>query len=507
MKNQRDKRSLYPTLITVFAGIAVFIALSFVDSWWRTSLLKSIFNIAIDSKQNLTPTVSGEIITPTEKLFVGVVINLFKIFKILILMTVVVSIVKFVTQIVFDSTFSRSGQREIGSLIRTIISVIIYIVAFLIIFQSYYPNVPLAPLFTGSTILGIVVGLALQDTLGNLFSGVAIQADQGFQLGDVIAIKDQGIGVVEQISWRGVRIRTFQDKILLISNSVIGKATIEIAPKNNLNARLVYFNTIYSNSPAKVVTLVREAVRQVDNVSPKRRPIVRIRDFGNSSVDWEVKYWAINYQLVNQTDALIRQRIWYVFQREGLEFAFPTRTIYTAKQSEPETAANETADEIYERIMNVPIFAPLSDDETQLIAKSCSLRIFAPGEPIIEAGDNDRSMFIVHHGTVHVQIVENGEVRTVSTLSEGDFFGEMSLFSGESRTASVIADSETQVLEVKQYVMKPLLESNPEVARIIGEIIQERKEFLEHEEEDMLASEDVEKSGLMKSVKSFFGIE
>ncbi|MCV4770994.1 mechanosensitive ion channel family protein, partial [Escherichia coli] len=81
--------------------------------------------------------------------------------------------------------------------------------------------------------LGIVVGLALQDTLGNLFAGIALQADQLFQVGDVISISNRGTGIVESVSWRGVKIRTFQGKLLVISNASLGKETIEVAPKNN----------------------------------------------------------------------------------------------------------------------------------------------------------------------------------------------------------------------------------------------------------------------------------
>jgi hypothetical protein len=112
---------------------------------------------------------------------------------------------------------------------------------------------------------------------GQSFRGLAMQADQPFQVGDVISIPtDARTGVVEGVSWRGVKIRTFQNKLLVISNSVLGKETIEVAPRDNLNARLVFFNTLYASSPATTAHVVREAVRQVENVSQKIRPIVRV---------------------------------------------------------------------------------------------------------------------------------------------------------------------------------------------------------------------------------------
>src|SRR6185295_10790552 len=195
-------------------------------------------------------------------------------------------------------------------------------------FQAQYPSINLGSIFAGSAILGIVVGLALQDTLGNLFAGIALQADQPFQVGDVISIPNGGNGVVESVSWRGVKIRTFQNKLLVISNAVLGKETIEVAPRGNLNARLVNFDTVYIDSPAKIIQVARDAIRQAENVSQKIRPIVRIRGLGDHGLEWEVKYWLDDYSKYNDTDALVRQRIWYAFKREKITFAYPTRTVH-----------------------------------------------------------------------------------------------------------------------------------------------------------------------------------
>ena len=100
-----------------------------------------------------------------------------------------------------------------------------------------------------------------------------------------------------------------------------------------MNARLVFFNTLYTDSPAKTIHVVREAVREADNVSDKITPLVRIRNLGESGVDYEVKYWLTDYAKYNDTDALVRQRIWYAFRRAGLSFAFPTRTLYVERMA------------------------------------------------------------------------------------------------------------------------------------------------------------------------------
>jgi hypothetical protein len=236
-------------------------------------------------------------------------------------------------------------------------------------------------------------------------------------------------GVVEEITWRAIKIRTFQNHIVLISNSNAAKEPIEVCPRENLNARLVFFNTLFTDSPAKAIHVVREAVREADNVSQKITPIVRIRNLGDSGVEYEVKYWLQDYAKYNDTDALVRQRIWYAFRRANLNFAYPTRTLLVErKQKIGEEGGDGGA--IIERLAAVDIFAPLSTEETGMLAQAATSHVFAPGETVIRAGDPGSSMFVVHKGRVTVQVSENGRPRTVATLSDGAFFGEMALFTG-----------------------------------------------------------------------------
>ena len=437
---------------------------------------------------------------------VDLAVTLFNILKVILLMTLVVTIVRFVFYLGTKAVYRNAAPGEVSSLLQTVISVIIYIVAFFLIFQNVYPTVQLAPLFTGSTILGIVVGLALQDTLGNLFAGLALQADQPFQVGDVVIIPGRGEGVVEMVSWRGVKIRTFQNKLLVISNSVLGKETIEVAPKDNLNAKLVFFNTLYSHSPTRTIQFVREAVRQVDNVSIKMRPVVRIRNLGDNGIDFEVKYWLDDYTLQHDTDALIRQRIWYVFQREKIDFAYPTRTIHVETKPE-EAAPEEVSNAIAEHLNRVSIFNPLSDEEIQRLANASTSRVYAPGEAIVRAGQVGSSMFVIIRGSVKVQIAENDYQKTVNTLAEDDFFGEMSLLTGEPRTANVIAIVETEVLRIDKDGLKPILEANPPLVDAISELIEERKLVLKVEKEEEAEDHASTKKGALRSIRKFFGLK
>ncbi len=399
----------------------------------------------------------------------------------------------------------RLKRIDAPTLIRNIFTIVAFSILFLIAFTFLFPDVNLGALFTTSAIFGVILGLALQDTLGNFFSGISLQADRPFQVGDVITVGAQrNTGVVEEISWRAIKIRTFTNHVVLIANSNAAKEPIEVCPRGNLNARLVFFNTLYTDSPAKTIHVVREAVREADNVSPKVAPIVRIRNLGDNGVEYEVKYWVDDYAKYNDTDALVRQRIWYAFRRAGLNFAFPTRTLHVERRSSLGLGEGDGG-AIVERLSAVDIFAPLSVDETGLLAQAAVRHVFAPGEMVIRAGEPGSSMFVVHNGRVRVQVNENGRARTVATLNEGDFFGEMALFTGEPRTANVVALEETEVLEIGHAAMKRVFDTNPDLVESLSFIMSERRQGLASHTDSSVTPSD-SSAGILSAIKRFFGL-
>ncbi|MFL6375687.1 MAG: cyclic nucleotide-binding domain-containing protein, partial [Pyrinomonadaceae bacterium] len=278
------------------------------------------------------------------------------------------------------------------------------------------------------------------------------------------------------------------------------------APKNNLNARAVFFSTVYSASPANTAHRIREAVRLADNVSQKMRPIVRIRNLGESGVDWEIKYWLEDYAKYNDTDALLRERVWYALKRERVEFSYPTRVLHMHDKP-VEAAPEETFNTIAERLNRVSIFAPLSDEEIEKLANSCTTRIYAPGEAIVKGGEEGNSMYVLISGSVKVQIPENDHQKTINTLGENDFFGEMSLLTGEPRTANVIAVTETEVLRIDKIGLKPIFESNPDLVETVGELVAERRELLTKSQtsDNAVPTADGRK-GMLNSIRNFFGL-
>jgi small-conductance mechanosensitive channel len=428
--------------------------------------------------------------------------TIIRVLKLILFAALVYLIVRAIRALLFGLIFRLKSGYEAPTLVRNIFSIVAFATIFILGFNDFFPGVNLGALFTTSAIFGVILGLALQDTLGNFFAGISLHADRPFQVGDVVSIGQQRLtGVVEGITWRAIKIRTFQNHLVLLSNSSVAKEAIEVCPRNNLNARLVYFSSLYTDSPAKAIHIVREAVREADNVSQKITPIVRIRNLGESGLEYEVKYWLEDYARYNDTDALIRQRIWYAFRRAGLTFNFPTRTLKLDRK--PKSAGLEVDHSaLIERLSAVDIFAPLSVEETATLAKGAVRHVFAHDEVVIRAGDAGSSMFVVHSGKVQVEVNENGRSRPVAVLTGGDFFGEMALFTGEPRTANVVALDETEVLEIGHEAMKELFDTNPDLVESLSHIIAERRLGLAGQPDG--AHQEDESAGIITSIRRFF---
>jgi branched-chain amino acid transport system substrate-binding protein len=147
---------------------------------------------------------------------------------------------------------------------------------------------------------------------------------------------------------------------------------------------------------------------------------------------------------------------------------------------------------------------PLGEDEIERLAKASSTRVFAPGEAIVRKGQEGNSMFVIVRGGVKVQIPENDYQKTINRLRANDFFGEMSLLTGQPRTATVIAEEETEVIQIKKTALRPLFEANPDLMKAICDIIEERRALLVSKEEDPEDLDEMD-GGVLRSLRKFFG--
>src|SRR2546421_9346812 len=198
--------------------------------------------------------------------------------------------VRAISYVIFDVAFVKRKGREAPDLLRGVLSLVLYSFAFFFIYSRVIEGGLGLGIVATSTVVSVVIGLALQDTLGNFFAGISIHIEQPFHILDSVRIGTE-IGRVEAVTWRTTTLRTNNNTVIIFPNSRVARDQVEVFPFNNLNRRVLHFPAHYSIPPETVIPLVRESVRSMPNVAPEKTPVVRIGEFNESSIVYELLYW------------------------------------------------------------------------------------------------------------------------------------------------------------------------------------------------------------------------
>ncbi|MGA9771513.1 MAG: mechanosensitive ion channel family protein [Blastocatellia bacterium] len=415
-------------------------------------------------------------------------------------------LVRAASYLLFDIVFVKRKGREAPALLRGLLSTILYAICFVLIYKLLL-NSELGglELIATSTVVSVIIGLALQDTLGNFFAGISIHIEQPFHILDSIRI-DKELGKVEAVTWRTTSIRTNNNTLIIFPNSKVAREALEVYPFNGLNRRVLRFPAPYQLPPQRVIPLVRESVRALPNIAPEKTPVVRIAEFHDSSITYEILYWVRDYMLTPDLDAKIREHIWYVYRRNDIDIPYPIRHVLMEEQ-QPSLKPQE---ESYEKIIeSVAIFEPLTADERSAVVRSLVKYIYAPGETILRRGEPGDSMFVISRGKAEVQVPQtDGNLQRVAVLERGNFFGEMALLTGEPRNADVSALDEVEILEIRKSILQELLNENAQLVEALSHKLAERQAELAERSRAMPEAEKRMRSEtLLNRVKRFFNLD
>lgn len=413
----------------------------------------------------------------------------------------IIFVVRVVDAFVFDVLMSRRRNVVAPQLLRQIVSIVVYLLLFVSALRIlFHYNVKDA--LTGGAVLAAVIGLALQDTLGNLFSGIALHMEGAFDVGDVLHSGDY-VGVVEGVSWRATRMRGFNNQVIILPNSVIARERLEVFPHARLNARVMPVSVDYNIPPATVIGILSQAAAHVDGVARELPCFARVSSFADSAVIYEVKYHTRDYAARDRIDADIRKAVWYALHRNKIAFATPIRAYQ--QYTPPDVRHTVSAEEVLSRLGEVDVLSPLSEEARQTIAAATGVHFYSKGETILRHGAAGDSMFVVHSGTASVRLADDsaGGWHEVAQLGPGTVFGEMALLTGETRTADVVALSDVTALEIGKGSLQTILQDHPDLAAAITAKVVHRQGHLDAIRSGALAEEE---TTIVSRVKAWFGL-
>jgi CRP-like cAMP-binding protein len=375
-----------------------------------------------------------------------------------------------------------------------------------------------AGLITTSAVLTAVIGFSLQDTLGNVMGGLSVQLDNSISVGDWITVNGLH-GRVTEIRWRYTAIEMRNWDTAIIPNGVLVKSQVQIMGRRQgmppMQRRPLEFFVDFRTSPTEVISTVLEALRKDPIPNVALEPAVQVLYWGirDSVNQFMVRYWLSDLAIDDPTDSAVRTRVWYALRRAGIPMAIPANSVLLTPES-PERDARKHDREVEQRLRAlrlVDVFAGLSPQLQRALADQLELAPFASGEAITREGDSgDDGLFIIVEGAASVRIGKGHEAREVARLTPGQFFGEMSLMTGETRTATVLAATDLVCYRMNKAAFESVLRETPAMADQIAEVLATRKHELsaardEHDHERKRRMETA-KRDLASRIRAFFGV-
>ncbi len=383
-----------------------------------------------------------------------------------------------------------------------------------------YAGLDLGSIVATSAMITAVVAFSMQDTLGNILGGVALQLDNSVDIGDWIKVDDV-VGRVVDIRWRSTLVETRNWETVVFPNSQLMKNKFLVLGRRTDQPvqlrRWIWFNVSLETTPAKVVTAVEEAIRQADIVNVAKSPVPScvLMEMDKGCARYALRYWLTDLAIDDPTDAAVRWHVYTSLERAGIKLMVEEQNIHITKENgkyEEAIQQRELARRV-KTLKRVELFAQMSDDELQRVAVRLKYVPFAQGNIITKQGTPDQHwLFIIINGDAEIYLEgANNERRIVNVLSKGDFFGEMSLMTGAPRRASVIAKTDVECYRLDKVAFEDVMRSRPGIAEEISKILVTRRTQLD----SALQTLDMESrrvpipnqhNEVLDTVKRFFGL-
>jgi small-conductance mechanosensitive channel/CRP-like cAMP-binding protein len=382
-------------------------------------------------------------------------------------------VVALLDRYLWDAYWEKKRRATIPQFLRQVVALFIYLIALLLVLSvGYHAQGELKGLLAGSGVAAIIIGFATQDLFGGIISGIALQIAKPYKVGDWLHIQDRFAEVME-INWRSTRLRTNDGIYLDIPNYQIARNTIiNLHYPTQVHAMRLRVGADYDVPPNRVKDALHRAASSAEGVLPDPPTKVFVMDFADSAVIYEIKFSMGNHRAFNDVCDAIRTNIWYEFKRQHISIPFPIRTLHLHRGPK---RIGDGRGEARAILRSEPLFDCMNDEQLENLLTNGQIQRYGRGERLIQEGDQGDSMFIMLRGSAAVSVAQNGTGVRVGVMRQGDCFGEISLLTGEPRSATVRAEADCEVLEISKPVMAEVLRESPQCLTALSELLAKRK--------------------------------
>ncbi|MFN8495313.1 MAG: mechanosensitive ion channel family protein [Caldilineaceae bacterium] len=340
-------------------------------------------------------------------------------------------------------------------------------------------GVPMDQVFAALGVGSIVVGFALQDTLSSLVSGMLLAFEKPFEVGHWLRYGPYE-GQIIEMNWRAVRLRTRERDVVILPNGVLGKdVAVNYTALDPLHAEIIQASFTYHHPPNQVKRMLLETALATPGVIHNPTPHARIVGYAYDkfAVDYEIKYYTLDYGRIEFIRDEVLTRIYYAAQRYNFTVPYQTRILY-----QRDGALLEPKDpfaELLEQIKTLPYFAGLKEGALTELAHGAALQTYGAEERLLQPGDFFKGFYVILEGQAQLFIQDQQQqMQAVTTLKAGEFFGEVVLLREQPSLYGVLVMQDMQVLFIERTTLIEVVEANLRLALEMNRFIEERTKMI-----------------------------
>ena len=495
---------------TLLAGIALVLALIAIG--WRRDLRKAMITWMLVMIAGLAglwwlDRLGGAIEQET----------LIVVLREVALLIVAIGIARITLMFLFEGLLARFGVPHILDDVLTVLTLIVFV-----LYRMNVAGVNLASIITTSAIISGVIAFSLQESLGNLWGGIALQLDNTCRIGDWIRV-DKVTGKIVGIRWRYVAIATNEDETILLPNSALIKQNVTVlGRRGDLYVpwrRKIEFTGAYDIPPSRVIAVVGAALEraEIPHVARTPEPAVHCLSFDASAIRYVAFFWVEDPAFDEWTESQARLHVYAALARHGMEIPLPKHQVIMTPPRDQAVEREATLATREEMLGRLELLSVLTAGERRAMSAELVDCPYVAGDVIFWQGEVAESLFILARGRVDIYRSaasgnQAGARARLATMEAPAHFGEMGLLTGQARTATAVALDEVLCYRLDKKGFDAIVIARPELAEALSKVLATRQaandatlQSLGAEARARHASNRADE--ILRRIQSFFGLE
>lgn len=396
-------------------------------------------------------------------------------------------------------------QRKVAvpKLLVDVARALVFVIAIFGVISAIFDQTVTGLLAT-SGVIAIVLGFALQSTLSDLFSGIALNLERPFRVGDWVRLDTGTVGQIVQTNWRATRLRPNDGNEITVPNSKMAGAQLTNFSMPRRDMRQTLKISVPSDvPPRRVQDILVAAALRCARVATAPRPQARLTEFQDGKIALELDYWIVNYHDLEDVRDEISCEIWRCLDVVGIALS--------GTASPPMSGAEEASRR--ERLLqHVDPFRRLDAAHRATIAQHMGRIDLAAGEIVVREGERSDCLYIVGEGLLEVSVDAPGPGRRIiARLAAAQIFGEIALLTGQPRTATVAAVLPGVVYSIAKEDISEAVRANPRLAADLEALLASRRTAADALSRTLIDADrahpdDETNADLFAKFRAFFGL-